>query len=450
MAAGSGPIDETGLAVFPDNGSSMTRTIRPAQGVAGTIRLPGDKSISHRYAMLAALAEGRSALDNYSTGADCASTLDCLRALGVGWSRTGARVVIDGVGQEGLRAPAAPLDAGNSGTTMRLLAGILAGQDFAAELRGDESLSRRPMQRILAPLRQMGASIEAREDRYPPLRIRGRRLQPTRYELPVASAQVKSAVLLAALSAPGVTEVIEPTPTRNHSEIALRRFGADLTVSGRTIAMRGSPRLTARDIEVPSDLSSAVFFLAAALMLPDSRLRIEGVGTNPTRGAVLDVLRNMGASIEAVPGPDRGGEPVASLLVRSGRALAGGEIAGPVTAGVIDEIPMLAVLGAVSRGGLRIRDAAELRVKETDRIATVAANLRRMGVHVTESESGLDIRGGARLRAAELDSCGDHRIAMAFAVAALAADGPSTVRGAEAAAVSFPEFFEALERVARA
>lgn len=427
----------------------MTRTIRPAQGVAGTIRLPGDKSISHRYAMLAALAEGRSALDNYATGADCASTLDCLRSLGVSWSRTGARVVIDGVGPEGLRAPAAPLDAGNSGTTMRLLAGILAGQDFAAELRGDESLSRRPMQRILAPLRQMGASIEAREDRYPPLRIRGRPLQPTRYELPVASAQVKSAVLLAALSAPGVTEVIEPTPTRNHSEIALRQFGADLTVSGRVIAMRGSPRLTACDIEVPSDLSSAIFFLAAALMLPESRLRIEGVGTNPTRGAVLDVLRNMGASIEAVPGPDRGGEQVASLLVRSGPALAGGEIAGPVTAGVIDEIPMLAVLGAVSRGGLRIRDAAELRVKETDRIATVAANLRRMGVHVTESESGMDIRGGARLRAAELDSCGDHRIAMAFAVAALAADGPSTVRGAEAAAVSFPEFFEALERVAR-
>jgi len=269
-------------------------------------------------------------------------------------------------------------------------------------------------------------------------------LLPIRYELPVASAQVKSAVLLAGLRAPGTTTVVEPLETRNHSEIALRRFGADITVEARAISITGMPRLTACDMHIPSDLSSAVFFLGAALLLPGSELSIHGVGLNPTRTAVLSVLRSMGASIEAHPEPDGTGEPSGTLVIRGGHAIRGGEISGASTAGVIDEIPMLAVLGAVSENGLRIRDAGELRVKETDRIATVTANLRRMGVSVTEYPDGMDIEGRSRLRAAEIDSAGDHRIAMAFAVAALASDGDSILHGAEAASVSFPEFFDVL------
>ncbi len=429
---------------------SMARTIRPVSAVCGTISLPGDKSISHRYAMLASLADGTSVLSNYSTGADCASTLECARALGVRVSHAGTTVRIQGVGADGLVAPASDLDAGNSGTTMRLLSGILAGRPFESRIRGDDSLFKRPMERIITPLRRMGARVDARAGQYPPLRIRGGELRPIHYDLPVASAQVKSCVLLAGLGATGTTTVVEPVETRNHTEIALRRFGAEIRVEGPAISVVGLPSLSACDMRIPSDLSSAVFFLAAALLLPGSRLRIEGVGLNPTRSAVLDVLRAMGARIEVDDESQQGGERAGSLEVRGGTALTGGEIAGATTAAVIDEIPMLAVLGAVSQHGLRIRDAGELRVKETDRIATVAKNLRRMGVRVTEYETGMDVEGGSRLMAAELDSCGDHRIAMAFAVAALAADGQSSLAGAEAASVSFPEFYDVLGSIIEA
>lgn len=421
--------------------------LRPVARVSGTLSLPGDKSISHRYAMLTGVAEGRSVLKNYSTGADCASTLGCMRALGVRWERSGSTVVVDGVGLRGLQLPAGGLDAGNSGTTMRLLAGILAGQPFEAVIGGDESLSARPMARIITPLERMGASIEARGGQFPPLTIQGGGIRPICYEPPVASAQVKSAVLLAGLWAPGVTRVVEPVGTRDHTEIALRRMGADVRVAGREISVTGCPVLASRDMEIPSDLSSAVFFIAAALLLPGSRLRITGVGLNPTRTAVLAVLRRMGARIEVRDRSEAGGEPVGTLEVRGRGRLEGGEISGPTVAGVIDEIPMLAVLGAVSRRGLRVRDAAELRVKETDRIATVVANLRRMGVQVKEEQDGMEIAGGSVLQAADLDSYGDHRIAMAFAVAALVAGGPSTLAGADAAAVSFPEFFETLDAI---
>lgn len=399
--------------------------------------------------MLASLAEGRSVLANYSSGEDCASTLACLRSLGVNCSRNRDRIEIDGNGADGLQPPGQTLDAGNSGTTIRLLSGILAGQRFESRITGDESLSKRPMKRIMTPLTAMGASIHAREGQFPPLTIQGRPLQAIRYQLPVASAQVKSAMLLAGMYASGVTTVVEPTETRNHSEIALRHFGADVTVDGRMISVRGGPRLAACNARIPSDLSSAVFFIGASLLLPDSNLRIEGVGLNPTRTAVLSVLQSMGASIEIHPEDNECGEPVGSLVIRSGPRLGGGVISGSVTVGVIDEVPMLAVLGAVSKSGLRIRDAGELRVKETDRIATVAENLRRMGVRVEERSDGMDIEGGARLRAAELDSAGDHRIAMAFAVASLAADGECVLKGAAAAAVSYPEFFETLGTVAR-
>lgn len=424
----------------------MEREIQPAKRIAGTLVMPGDKSVSHRYAMLAALAEGRSVIANYASGADCASTLDCLKALGVRYAREGARVAIEGVGLRGLRPAAGALDAGNSGTTMRLLSGILAGQPFETKFGGDASLSRRPMQRVIRPLEQMGAAIAAREGSFPPLVIQGGALRPIRYELPMASAQVKTAVLFAGLFADGVSTAVEPMPTRNHSEIALRQFGAAVSVEGCAVSVTGNPRLAARNLRVPSDLSSAAFFIAAALLLPDSELRIEGVGLNPTRTAVIDVLKQMGAPI-AVRRDAGEGEATGSLTVRSGNPLAGGEIAGSVTAAVIDEVPLLAVLGAVSRNGLRIRDAAELRVKESDRIAVTAENLRRMGVKVATAADGMEIAGNSKLRGAALDSFGDHRIAMAFSVAALAAEGPSRLAHAESAAVSFPEFYSLLDRV---
>ncbi len=425
----------------------MTTTIRPATRLSGALRLPGDKSISHRYAMLAAIAEGATRIRNFSSGADCASTLGALEALGVPVRRNGTEVVIDGRGLEGLREPGATLDAGNSGSTMRMLAGILAGHPFRATIAGDESLSRRPMDRIIRPLEMMGARVRAREGRYPPLEIEGGRLRSIEYELPVASAQVKSCVLFAGLYAEGVTGVIEPVRTRDHTELALREFGAEVRVDGRRISVRGRPRLVARELDVPGDLSSAAFFLAAALLVPGSELLIEEVGLNPTRAALLDFLAGQGASIRVLRVEQRAGELVGDVLVRHS-PLRGGVIEGALTAALIDEIPVLAVLGAASREGLIVRDAAELRIKETDRIATVAENLRRMNVVVEVAPDGLRVPGGQRFRAARLDSFGDHRIAMAFAVAALAADGECTIEGAEAAAVSLPEFFPLLEKVA--
>ena len=421
----------------------MDERISPAGRLEGALRLPGDKSISHRYAMLAAIAEGESRIHNYSTGADCASTLGCLRALGVGVERDGVEVTIDGQGPCGLKAPEATLDAGNSGSTIRMLSGILAGQAFASRIAGDESLSRRPMERIMRPLSQMGATITAREGRYPPLEIRSAGLHAIDYTLPVASAQVKTCVLFAGLFAEGTTTVREPARTRDHTEVALREFGADIDVNGRAISVRGPAHLAGRELAVPGDLSSAAFFLVAALLIPESQLVVEQVGLNPTRSALLDFLISMGADLR-VPGLGfQGGEAAGSIEVRHSE-VTGGVVEKDMTAALIDEIPVLAVLGAGSRDGLVVRDAAELRVKETDRIATVAENLRRMGVEVEVFPDGLRVPGRQRFHAAELDSFGDHRIAMAFAVAALAADGDSVIHGAEAAAVSFPEFFTLL------
>ncbi len=398
--------------------------------------------------MLAAIAEGRSRIRNYSTGADCASTLSAMRALGVPITREGDEVTIQGSGLEGLREPAGQLDAGNSGSTIRMLSGILAAQPFPTRIGGDESLSRRPMDRIMRPLGAMGASITARDGRFPPLEILPARLRPLDYALPVPSAQVKTCVLFAGLYADGVTVVHEPVRTRDHSEIALREFGAEIEVRGRDISMRGRPHLRARDVEVPGDLSSAAFFLVAALLVPDSNLRIENVGLNPTRSALLDVLSSMGAPVKIDALRLQAGEPVGDLDVRYAR-VRGGVIEKEMTAALIDEIPVLAVLGAASEEGLTVRDAAELRVKETDRIATVSENLGRMGVAVEVLPDGLHVPGGQSFRPAELDSFGDHRIAMAFSVAALAASGESAISGAEAASVSFPEFFRILSEIAQ-
>ncbi|HUE23053.1 MAG TPA: 3-phosphoshikimate 1-carboxyvinyltransferase [Bryobacteraceae bacterium] len=424
----------------------MPQRISPARSVSGSVTLPGDKSISHRYAMIAAVAQGESRIQNYSTGADCHSTLNAIRALGISVEENGTGVAIGGRGPEGWRPPAADLDAGNSGSTIRMLSGMLAAQPFPTRIGGDESLSRRPMARIIEPLSRMGASISARDGRFPPLEIRGAPLQPIDYTLSVPSAQVKTCVLFAGLYAEGETIVREPVRSRDHTEIALREFGADLRVQGKTITLTGRPKLTGRDLVVPSDLSSAAFFIVAALLLPGSRLAIRGVGLNPTRSALLDFLVGMGAAIRITEVESRNGELAGELLVSSSQ-VRGGMIENETTAALIDEIPVLAVLGAASEEGLTIRDAGELRIKETDRIATIAENLHRMGVEAEELPDGLAIPGRQRFHAAELDSFGDHRIAMAFAIAALCADGQSTIHGAEAASVSFPEFYETLERV---
>jgi 3-phosphoshikimate 1-carboxyvinyltransferase len=421
----------------------MQKRISPAGPVTGSLSLPGDKSISHRYAMIAAIAEGESRIRNYSTGADCHSTLGCLRALGVSVEGAGTEFAVHGRGLEGLEAPATDLDAGNSGSTIRMLSGILAAQPFRSRIFGDDSLSRRPMRRILEPLGAMGARIRAREDQYPPLEIEGARLRPVDYTLPVPSAQVKTCVLFAGLFAEGETSVTEPVRSRDHTEVALREFGADVTVARGQIRLLGRPRLTGRDLEVPSDLSSAAFFLVAALLVPGSHLVIRGVGLNPTRSALLDFLSSMGANIRVADLESRSGELVGDIVVEHSE-LRGGTISGGLTAALIDEIPVLAVLGAATEEGITVKDAAELRIKETDRIRAVVDNLRRMGVPAEELADGLVVPGRQRFQAAAVDSLGDHRIAMAFAVAGLAARGVTFVEGAEAASVSFPEFWDTL------
>jgi 3-phosphoshikimate 1-carboxyvinyltransferase len=441
-------IDVWRLSIFSYTSSySMREQISPTSVVSGAIQLPGDKSISHRYGMLAAIAEGVTKIENYSGGADCQSTLACMRALGVQIETRNGKTCIHGRGLDGLREAADMLDAGNSGSTIRMLSGILAAQPFVSRIGGDESLTRRPMARIMSPLAEMGARIEAREDRFPPLTIHGTTLRPLEYTLPVASAQVKSCVLLAGLFADGRTTVHEPIRTRDHTELALREFGADVEVRKKSITVTGRPRLQARELRVPGDLSSAAFFLVAALMARESNLTIHSVGLNPTRSALLDVLAEMGAQIKVLDLSSTGGELIGDVHVQKSN-IRGGLIEKARTAALIDEIPVLAVLGAASDEGLVVRDAAELRVKETDRIATIAENFRRMGLSIEVHEDGFEVPGRQKFHAAELDSFGDHRIAMAFSVAALAADGPCVVEGAEAASVSFPEFFDTLHRVA--
>lgn len=416
--------------------------------------MPGDKSISHRYALLAGLAEGTSELRHFSAAADCRSTLACLSALGAQVKMDKDVVRVDGRGPRGLKSSWRALDAGNSGTTMRLLAGILAGQEFSSKLTGDESLRRRPMKRVIGPLREMGADIFGREDNFAPLEIHGRKLKSIDYKMPVASAQVKSAVLLAGLFAEGATSVTEPAPTRDHTELALEEFGARIEKHGRTIKIcglgssNGSGKLMAKSLDVPGDLSSAVFFIAAASLFPESNILIHNVGLNPTRTAILDLFLSMGASIEMLGLKSAQGEIIGDLSVK-GAPLKGGVIAGEQIPLLIDELPMLAALGPYTEAGIEICDAAELRVKESDRIAALVENLRRMGAKVEERPNGLKIegRGSGKLRGAEIEPRGDHRMAMAFAVAGLAAEGNTIIRDADCAAVSFPTFFQELNRL---
>ena len=418
----------------------------PARAVRGVVRIPGDKSISHRYAMLAAIAEGTSRFQNFSAARDCVSTLDCMAKLGCEWKRLeDGTIEVHGVGPW-LKAPSKVLDCGNSGATMRMLSGILAGQPFSSELCGDESLSRRPMARIMKPLSEMGAKISSSEGGRPPLRIQGRPLKAIRYKPAVASAQVKSCVLFAGVFAEGETVVEEPIRTRDHGEIALRAFGAEVERIGNTSRILGGQRLRAIEAHVPGDLSSAAFFLCAAALFPGSQITLPGILMNPTRARLLDILVQMGLKVSVAHLEEHQGELVGTIEAR-GVAWMGGVISGADTAALIDEIPVLAAIAPYSVGGLEVRDGKELRVKESDRIATVATNLRKMGAEIEERPDGMKIPGGQRLHGAELDSFGDHRIAMAFAVAALRAEGKTTIHGADAAGVSYPTFFDALRSV---
>ncbi len=422
--------------------------VRPARNVRGGVSLPGDKSISHRYAMLAAIADGASRLENYSTGADCASTLGCLRSLGVKWEREDGADNVDNVIEVqasglGLTAPSQPLDCGNSGSTIRMLSGIIAAQKFSSEMEGDESLSRRPMERVITPLTAMGAQIISQNGR-PPLRITGAKLKGIDYKMPVASAQVKTCLLFAGLLADGETRIEEPLRTRDHGEVALRAFGAQVESKGNEVRIRGGQRLRGIDVRIAGDISSAAFFLSAAALFPGSQLTIASLLMNPTRALLLDILMQMGLRISVTQLEEVHGELVGTLQVEGAR-LKGTTVAGAATAALIDEIPVLAAIAPYTEEGIEVRDAKELRVKESDRIASIATNLRAMGAEVEEREDGLKIPGRQSLHGAEIESFGDHRIAMAFSIAALRAQGETMIRGSECAAISYPAFFSALE-----
>jgi 3-phosphoshikimate 1-carboxyvinyltransferase len=426
--------------------------VRPARRVRGTVGLAGDKSISHRYALLASLAKGRSTIEQFSLGADCAATLQCLEEAGVELRRhrspdRGLTVEIDGRGLRGLRAPGAPLDAQNSGTTMRLLSGVLAAHPFTSVLVGDASLTRRPMGRVIAPLELMGARIESHEHK-PPLTIHGAALSGIRYRTEVPSAQIKSAVLLAGLQSDGMTVVEESAATRNHTELALRAFGATVTTNGNTIEIAGGQPLHGGKFVVPGDISSAAFWVAAAAAIPESDVEIRNVGLNPTRTALLDVLRRGGAIVDEYVERQAGGEPSGRVRIRYGQP-------GAITLGagdvpyLIDEIPALAAWASLG-GELHVTGAGELRVKESDRISVLVRGLRALGADVEEFGDGFHVRGSRRLHGGEADAAGDHRMAMAFAIAALGAENPSVISGADSVAISYPEFFATLESLCNA
>ncbi|HEX6162872.1 MAG TPA: 3-phosphoshikimate 1-carboxyvinyltransferase [Vicinamibacterales bacterium] len=431
-----------------------TVTVTPALSIAGALRVPGDKSISHRYALLAAIADGRSTIANYAPGADCASTLACVEALGAIVSRTPSPtpgepplVTIDGRGLRGLAAPGAPLDCGNSGSTMRMLGGVLAAHPFISTLVGDASLSRRPMRRIIGPLSQMGAVLTAAPGDRPPITIQGADLAGIHFTPDTPSAQVKSAVLLAGLQASGATSVLEPASTRDHTERALVAFGASVTVQGRLISLKGGQRLSGTSLTVPGDLSSAAFLAVAAAAIAGSDVAISNVGLNPSRSALLDVLKRFGAEIDVVHEDEWNGEPVGRLRIRHA-AMRDLVIEPDEVPEVIDELPVLATLGTFG-GSVTVSGAGELRVKESDRIAELVAGLRALGADAEERPDGFQVRHGRRLTGGTVHARHDHRLAMAFAIAALGATGPTTIEGADAVAVSYPAFFHDLDRLAR-
>jgi 3-phosphoshikimate 1-carboxyvinyltransferase len=424
--------------------------ISQVKSLKGELEVPGDKSISHRGVLFGAIATGKTEVENFLMGADCLSSISCLQGLGVEFSIEDRRVVVQGAGKTGLKEPVRVLDAGNSGTTMRLLLGILAGQSFHSIVTGDSSLCSRPMLRVATPLRKMGAKIDGRSGgEFPPLAIRGGKLEGISYDSPVASAQVKSAVILAGLYAEGETRVTEPEPSRNHTELMLAHFGADITSQGTATTVSGASQLTGQKIIVPGDISSAAFFLVAGLIVPNSELVIKNVGINPTRSGIIKVLQAMGGQITVSNERFSGGEPVADLVVKSSQ-LKGTVVEGAIIPALIDEIPVIAVAAAYADGETIIRDAAELKVKESNRINTTASELRKFGAAVSESADGLVITGssGKLTGASHCQSFGDHRIAMAMAVCGLNAVGQTKIANATCVDVSFPNFFQTLQRLA--
>jgi 3-phosphoshikimate 1-carboxyvinyltransferase len=425
--------------------------IWPVRRIKGSIRLPGDKSISHRAALIAGIAEGTSQLTNFSTSRDCASTLACLEQLGVILTRHGNTVTFQPPTQ--LRAPVGPLDCGNSGSTMRMLAGILAGNSFTSELTGDDSLRSRPMKRIIEPLDMMGTEIQSSGGR-PPLMVQGTpSLRAITYELPVASAQVKSCVLFAGLNATGRTTVIEPAITRDHTERLFNGFGVAIETRRTSISINGPARFVGGNMTIPGDISSAAYFVAAAMLLPNSELSIEDVCLNPTRTEFISLLRSWGGEIESIQTRSDRNEPSGSIKVAASDITHASrqpfKINKDNVAALIDELPLVAVVGS-QLGGVEIRGAAELRVKETDRISATVKNLRAMGAEVEEFDDGLSVHGPTKLHGAQIESFGDHRIAMAFSIAALVAERPSEISGASCVDISFPEFFDLLKQVVEA
>jgi len=423
------------------------RTISPARNLMGTLRLPGDKSISHRYALLAGIAEGTSRFENFSTGADCASSLDCVRRLGAKVTHTGDTVTVEGCAGR-FTPPQESLDCGNSGSTMRMLSGLIAAQSGTFNLIGDASLTRRPMERIRKPLLEMGANVTLTEG-HAPIRIEGAALRGIDYTTPIPSAQVKTSLLFAGLDAKGKTTVREAVRTRDHGELALRAFGAEIERTIDSVSIVGGQKLRGIEATVPGDMSSAAFYLCAAALFPEASLVFDQLGMNPTRASLLDVLTSLGAKIQVLNLEEKHSELVGTVqLTPPVEGMGTTEVRGALAAQLIDELPVLAAIAPYTRGGIRIRDARELRVKESDRIELVVKNLRAMGAELEEFEDGLDVPGGQRLHGAVVDSDGDHRIAMAFAVAALRAEGDTLIMGADAAAVSFPEFYTLLDRIA--
>jgi 3-phosphoshikimate 1-carboxyvinyltransferase len=423
--------------------------VQQAKKIEGKVKVPGDKSISHRAVMFGALAEGTTTIDGFLPGADCLSTISCFRRMGIEIVQEGERVTVHGKGWYGLQEPTQHLDVGNSGTTIRLLTGILATQPFHAVLEGDESIAKRPMRRVIGPLRQMGAKIDGRKDgEFTPISIRGGELTGIDYQSPVASAQVKSAILLAGLQAKGVTSVTEPHLSRDHTERMLQAFGIRVQRDGLTVSVEGGQKLTGRAIQVPGDISSAAFLIAAVMMVPGSSLVIENVGLNPTRTGIIDVVREMGGSIQLINERIVNEEPVADLSV-SYSELRGIEIGGDIIPRLIDEIPVIAVMATQAQGRTVIRDAQELKVKETDRIASVVSQLSKFGARVTPTDDGMIIEGPTKLTGAVIDSMGDHRIGMAMAIAGLAASGETVIENDEAIAVSFPQFAETIAAISQ-
>lgn len=415
-------------------------TIQPAKRIQGETQVPGDKSISHRAVMFGALAEGTTHISGFLQGADCLSTIDCFSRMGVVIEREGDRVTVHGKGWFGLQEPDQKLDVGNSGTTIRLMSGILATQPFHCVVEGDESIAKRPMRRVVGPLREMGAKIDGRKNgEFTPLSIRGGDLKGITYTSPVASAQIKSAILLAGLQAEGTTTVEEPSVSRDHTERMLRAFGVQVTQSGKSVSVQGGQKLIGREISVPGDISSAAFLIAAVMMLPESELLIKNVGINPTRTGIIDVVRAMGGTIELRNERVVNEEPVADIYVAHTK-LHGTVIEGDLIPRLIDEIPVIAVMATQAVGETIIRDAAELKVKETDRIATVVSQLGKFGAKVQPTDDGMIITGECDLHGADINSMGDHRIGMAMAIAGLASQGETIVRQAEAIDVSFPGF----------